>query len=219
MLSFFQLADAWRDGPIVPEAYCFFLDFLMDRTAMVDPDTGETIWKWEKDPLWYEKLKPMAEVERERAAARSGSGGGSLHLKTHQSEIGGKVHLQKEKKDKKGDKKRKSTMKSVAKKVGKAATLMKGLESGKKGKKGAAAGAAGASDADGKQKKGGKGGAGSGSLPTRTSMARAWTARRASRGRRVATGLMPMTTSVAARMAASRRTRTALESTECEAKW
>ena len=161
MLSFFQLADAWRDGPIVPEAYCFFLDFLMDRTAMVDPDTGETIWKWEKDPLWYEKLKPMAEVERERAAARSGSGGGSLHLKTHQSEIGGKVHLQKEKKDKKGDKKRKSTMKSVAKKVGKAATLMKGLESGKKGKKGAAAGAAGASDADGKQKKGGKGGAGS----------------------------------------------------------
>jgi hypothetical protein len=161
MLSFFQLADAWRDGPIVPEAYCFFLDFLMDRTAMVDPDTGETIWKWEKDPLWYEKLKPMAEVERERAAARSGAGGGSLHLKTHQSEIGGTVHLQKEKKDKKGDKKRKSTMKSVAKKVGKAATLMKGLESGKKGKKGAAAGAAGASDADGKQKKGGKGGAGS----------------------------------------------------------
>ena len=107
-----------RDGPIVPEAYCFFLDFLLDRTAESDPETGETIWKWVNDPEWHKKLKPMSEVERERAAAKAASASGaSLNLKTHMSDIG-KVHLQskKEKKEKKKEK-RNTQLKSVAKKA------------------------------------------------------------------------------------------------------
>merc|ERR1711865_1216446 len=93
MMSFFQLADAWRDGPIVPEAYLFFLDFLLDRTADKEEATGKPVWKWESDPVWFEKLKPMAQVEKEREAAKRAGGDGALHLKTQMGEIG-KVHLQ-----------------------------------------------------------------------------------------------------------------------------
>jgi hypothetical protein len=102
----------------VPDAYLFFLDFLLDRTADKEEATGKPVWKWENDPVWFEKLKPMAQVEKEREAAKRAGGNGALHLKTQMGEIG-KVHLQNNKKEKKEAKKEKraSKLKSVAKKV------------------------------------------------------------------------------------------------------
>ncbi|KAH8096482.1 serine/threonine kinase [Aureococcus anophagefferens] len=58
--SFFQLADAWRDGPdITGEAYVGFIDFLTDRAT----------------PEWAKKIEPMRVVEeRRRTSLLSGKG-------------------------------------------------------------------------------------------------------------------------------------------------
>ncbi|KAH8049444.1 serine/threonine kinase [Aureococcus anophagefferens] len=81
--SFFQLADAWRDGPdITGEAYVGFIDFLTDRCTELE-EVEEVLpggqirrksvvaWKWQSDPEWAKKIEPMRVKEKEaRDAAK-----------------------------------------------------------------------------------------------------------------------------------------------------
>jgi len=71
--SFFQLADAWRDGPAINSgSYCYFMDFLSDRCTSIEVVEGKPtlVWKWSSDPEWYSKIEPMRLVEKRRNARR-----------------------------------------------------------------------------------------------------------------------------------------------------
>jgi len=71
--SFFQLADAWRDGPDINSgSYCYFMDFLSDRCTSIEVVEGKPtlVWKWSSDPDWYSKIEPMRLVEKRRAQRR-----------------------------------------------------------------------------------------------------------------------------------------------------
>ena len=59
-LSFFQMADAWREGEIEPKAYTGFMGMLQTRMTTKDED-GNMCWAWERDILWDVKLweKPL----------------------------------------------------------------------------------------------------------------------------------------------------------------
>jgi hypothetical protein len=71
--SFFQLADAWRDGDDINSgSYCYFMDFLSDRCTSIEVIEGKPtlVWKWSSDPEWYSKIEPMRLVEKRRAQRR-----------------------------------------------------------------------------------------------------------------------------------------------------
>ena len=71
--SFFQLADAWRDGDDINSgSYCYFMDFLSDRCTSIEVVDGRPtlVWKWSSDPEWYSKIEPMRLVEKRRNARR-----------------------------------------------------------------------------------------------------------------------------------------------------
>jgi chemotaxis protein histidine kinase CheA len=71
--SFFQLADAWRDGDDINSgSYCYFMDFLSDRCTSIETVDGKPtlVWKWSSDPEWYSKIEPMRLVEKRRNARR-----------------------------------------------------------------------------------------------------------------------------------------------------
>ena len=70
--SFFQLADAWRDGDDINSgSYCYFMDFFVGPMYPEIVDGKPTlVWKWSSDPEWYSKIEPMRLVEKRRNARR-----------------------------------------------------------------------------------------------------------------------------------------------------
>ena len=76
--SFFQLADAWRDGDDINSgSYCYFMDFLSDRCTSIEVVDGKPtlVWKWSSDPEWYSKIEPMRLVEKRRSETEEGAAG------------------------------------------------------------------------------------------------------------------------------------------------
>lgn len=72
--SFFQLADAWRDGPSISSgSYCYFMDFLSERCTQLEVVDGKPslVWKWSSDEDWAAKIEPMHLIEKRREARRA----------------------------------------------------------------------------------------------------------------------------------------------------
>ena len=77
--SFFQLADAWRDGDAINSgSYCYFMDFLSYRCTSIEVVEGNLlVWKWSSDPDWYSKIEPIRLVEKTCSEAEEGPAAGT----------------------------------------------------------------------------------------------------------------------------------------------
>lgn len=64
ILSFFQMADAWRTGKIAVESYTGFMDMLQQRMTFQEPGKKALHWAWERDILWDVHLWEKAVAEK-----------------------------------------------------------------------------------------------------------------------------------------------------------
>ena len=85
MLSFFQMADVWREGPVRLQAYLDFMDH-MEGSLMVTNDEGDREWAWERNVMWDVQMWEIKESKVERDEGQGGGAGGArplLHVFIH----------------------------------------------------------------------------------------------------------------------------------------